>query len=90
MSSIPRIRFDLSQNVAEMYYLLSVGVQDDLSQLGIELKDGLRVILYDTFCDNGSNPMEFVVEGIVSRLQPWGWVVHPDRPGRQTRSPDST
>lgn len=63
---LPRVYADFNKQDKEGHLVLnSVGTQRDLQQLGLTLRDGLKLLLYADDTDENGNPDDIEVEGVV-------------------------
>lgn len=69
MTPLPRVFADFNDLLSSprRLWLDTVGARDDLERQGVELRDGLEIMLYDHDLDDAGNRDDLIVEGVVSR-----------------------
>lgn len=83
MTQLPRVFADFNDLLSSprRVWLDTVGARDDLERQGLELREGLAVMLYDHDVDEAGKRDDLVVEGVVSRDRETGrWMatIDPD------------
>ena len=77
MTQLPRIFADFNDLLSSprRVWLDTVGAREDLNRQGLELHEGLIVMLYDSDLDVLGNRDDLLVEGVVSRDRATGrWI----------------
>jgi hypothetical protein len=77
--NVPKIYADFNGNTKtdsgeDWLFLDGKGTTTDLKRLGIELKDGLKLILYDNDEDSNGNSDDLEVDGVVKYDPDYKWV----------------
>ena len=62
----------------DTYALNTMGSHRDLERLGVEPTVGLSLTFYMDDADADGNPDDLLVDGVLDRLEPWGWVARVD------------
>jgi hypothetical protein len=78
----PRIFCDFNGAIDDDTYALScVGTKDDLKRLGLELRPGMRVVLYDYDVLASGEPAWLVADAVIVEIETWGLVARLDPKG---------
>lgn len=83
MTQPPRVFADFNDLLSSprRLWLDTVGARKDLERQDLELREGLRLTLYDHDLDDASNRDDLLVEGVVSRDPEsgrWMAIIEPD------------
>jgi hypothetical protein len=95
MTQPPRVFADFNDLLSSprRLWLDTVGAREDLERQGLELREGLRLTLYDHDLDDAGNRDDLLVEGVVSRDPEsgrWMAIIEPDEIRNESDDPTDT